>query len=79
VAEKDGKTLRIEIEHRSPKEQVEKNIRKNLEYADTLCIIATDETVERKAIQVTLEMLFRLRKERPEKDFVIKVGSIGKP
>jgi len=36
VAEKDGETLRIEIEHRSPKEQVERNIRKNLEYSDTL-------------------------------------------
>jgi len=34
VAEKDGETLRIEIEHRSPKEQVETNIRKNLEYSD---------------------------------------------
>ena len=30
VAEKDGETLRIEIKHRSPKEEVEKNIRKKL-------------------------------------------------
>ncbi|MEM0328214.1 MAG: hypothetical protein QXJ62_02250 [Nitrososphaeria archaeon] len=41
------KFLRIEIEHCSPKEQVEKNIRKNLKYADTLYIIASDETVKK--------------------------------
>jgi len=32
VAEKDGQCLRIEIEHRTTKDQIEKNIRKNLEY-----------------------------------------------
>jgi len=34
VAEKNGEVLRIEIEHSSSKEQIEKNIRKNLEVAD---------------------------------------------
>jgi hypothetical protein len=76
VAEKNGETLRIEIEHRSPKEQVEKNIRKNLEYSDTLYIIASDETAKRKVIQVALKTLFRLKKEKPEKDFIIKINSI---
>jgi TusA-related sulfurtransferase len=33
-----------------PKEQVEKNI-KNLEYSDTLYIIASDEAAKKKAIQ----------------------------
>jgi len=40
--------LSIEIEHRSPKEQIEKNIRKNLKYADTPYIIASDEIVKKK-------------------------------
>jgi len=76
VAEKDGKTLRIEIEHRSPKEQVEKNIRKNLEYSNTLYIIASDETAKRKVIQVALKTMFRLRKEQPDKPLTVKIGSI---
>jgi TusA-related sulfurtransferase len=76
VAEKDGETLRIEIEHRSPKEQVERNIRKNLEYSDTLYIIASDEAAKRKVIQVALKTLFRLRKERPEKSLNVKIASI---
>jgi hypothetical protein len=76
VAEKHGKTLRIEIEHRSPKEQVEKNIRKNLELSDTLYIIASDETAKRKVIQVALKTMFRLRKERPNKKLKIKIASI---
>lgn len=77
VAEKNGEVLRIEIEHRSPKEQVEKNIRKNLEYADMLYIIASDETAKRKVIQVALKTLFRLRKEEPKKLLTAKIGSIN--
>jgi len=76
VAEKDRKTLRIEIEHRSPKEQVEKNIRKNLEYSDFLYIITSDETAKKKVIQVALKTMFRLRKKRPDKLLTVKIGSI---
>jgi TusA-related sulfurtransferase len=76
VAEKDGETLRIEIEHRSPKEQVEKNIRKNLEYSNTLHIITSDEAAKRKVIQVALKTIFRLRKEKPEKGLKVKIASI---
>jgi hypothetical protein len=76
VAEKDGETLRIEIEHRSPKEQVEINIRKNLALSDTLYIIASDEAAKKKVIQVALRTLFRLKKERPERDLKVKIASI---
>jgi hypothetical protein len=76
VAAKDGEILRIEIEHRSPKEQVEKNIRKNLELSDALYIITSDETAKKKAIQVALKTVFRLRKEKPNKKLKIKVASI---
>jgi hypothetical protein len=76
VAEKDGEILRIEIEHRSPKEQVEKNIKKNLEYSDTLYVIASDEAAKRKVIQVALKALFRLRKEKPEKELKVKIATI---
>ncbi len=76
VAEKNGKVLRIEIEHRSPKEQVEKNIRKNLEYSDTLYIIASDEAAKRKVIQVALKIMFRLRKGKPDKESKVNVASI---
>jgi hypothetical protein len=76
VAEKDGEILRIEIEHRSPKEQVETNIRKNLEYSDTLYIIASDEPAKRKVIQVALKTLFRLRKEKPNENLRVKIASI---
>jgi hypothetical protein len=48
VAEKDREKLRIEIEHRSPKEQVETNIKKNLEYSDTLYIIVSDEAAKKR-------------------------------
>jgi hypothetical protein len=77
VAEKDGETLRIEIEHRSPKEQVETNIRKNLALSDTLYVIASDETAKRKVIQVALKTTFRLRKEKPHELLTVKVGSIA--
>jgi len=76
VAEKDGEVLRIEIEHRSPKEQVEKNIRKNLEYSDILYVITSDEAAKKKVIQVALRTLFRLRKEKPDKLLTVKIGSI---
>jgi hypothetical protein len=77
VAEKDGQILRIEIEHRSPKEQVERNIRKNLEYSNTLYIITSDEVVKKKVIQVALKTMFRLRKEIPDIPLKIKIASIG--
>jgi len=76
VAEKDGKELRIEIEHRSPKEQIEKNIRKNLEISDTLYIITSDELAKRKVVQVALKVLFRLRKEKPDREFRVKIGTL---
>lgn len=76
VAEKNGKEVRIEIEHRSPKEQVEKNIRKNLEVSDNLYIITSDEIAKRKVIQVVLRVLFRLRKEKPDKELRVRIGSI---
>jgi hypothetical protein len=76
VAEKDGEILRIEIEHRSPKEQVETNIRKNLEYADTLYIIASDEAAKRKVIQVALKTIFRLKKEELRKSKKVKIATL---
>ncbi len=76
VAEKDGQCLRIEIEHRTTKDQIEKNIRKNLEYSDILYEIASDETAKRKLIQVALKTMFRLRKEREDKDLMVKIASI---
>ena len=60
IAEKGNEVLRIEIEHRSSKEQIEKNIRKNLEYSDVVYEIASDETAKKKAIQVALKVLFPL-------------------
>jgi hypothetical protein len=77
VAEKEGETLRIEIEHRSPKEQVERNIRKNLEYSDTLHIIASDEAAKKKVIQVALRTIFRLRKKRSERNLRVKIATIS--
>jgi hypothetical protein len=74
VAEKDGETLRIEIENRSNKEQVEKNIRKNLELADTLYIITSDKIAKQKVIQVALKTMFRLKK--PDKDLVVKIATL---
>ncbi len=76
IAEKDGQILRIEIEHRTTKEQIEKNIRKNLEYSDSLYEIASDETAKKKLIQVALKTMFRLRKDKPDKDLVVKIATI---
>ncbi|HID25440.1 MAG TPA: hypothetical protein EYP23_03140 [Thermoplasmata archaeon] len=72
--------MRIEIEHRSPKEQVEKNkknIKKNLEVSDTLYIVTSDELAKRKVVQVALRVLFHLRKEKPDKDFKIMMGTVN--
>ncbi len=76
VAEKDGQVLRIEIEHRTTKDQIEKNIRKNLEYSDILYEIASDETAKKKLIQVALKTMFRLRKDKPDKDLVVKIATV---
>jgi len=76
IAEKGGEVLRIEIEHRSSKQQIEKNIRKNLEYSDVVYEIASDETAKKKAIQVALKVMFRLRKEKPDKNLTVKIASI---
>jgi hypothetical protein len=76
VAEKNRETLRIEIEHRSPKEQVETNIRKNLALSDVLYVIASDEAAKKKVVQVALKTMFRLTKEKSEKDLKVKIASI---
>jgi hypothetical protein len=76
VAKKDGEILRIEIEHRSPKEQIEKNIKKNLKYSDTLFIITSDEASKRKVIQVALKILFRMKKEKSNAKLKVKIASI---
>ncbi len=76
VAEKYGQILRIEIEHRTTKEQIEKNIRKNLEYSDILYEIASDETAKKKLIQVALKTMFRLRKDIPDKDLTVKIATV---
>jgi TusA-related sulfurtransferase len=76
IAEKDGEILRIEIEHLSTKEQIEKNIRKNLEYSDVVYEIASDEVAKKKVVQVALKVLFRLRKEKPGKDLTVKIATI---
>ncbi len=77
VAEKDGKEIRIEIENRSPKEQIERNIRKNLAISNELYIIASDEMAKRKVIQVALKVLFRMRKENPAEKYEIKIAIIN--
>jgi hypothetical protein len=76
VAEKDSQSLRIEIEHRTTKDQIEKNIRKNLEYSDTLYEIASDSVAKKKLIQVALKTMFRLRKEKADKDLMVRIATI---
>lgn len=76
VAEKDGQILRIEIEHRSAKDQIEKNIRKNLEHCDILYEIASDQTAKKKLIQVALKTMFWIRKDKPGKDLLVKIAAI---
>ncbi len=68
--------MRIEIEHRTTKDQIEKNIRKNLEYSDTLYEIASDQIAKKKLIQVALKTMFRLRKDVPNKDLMVKISTI---
>jgi len=58
------------------REQIERSIRKNLEYSDTLYIITSEEVAKRKVIQVAFKVLFRLRKEKPGKQLSVKIGSI---
>lgn len=43
-----SRAVALEIEHRSTKEQIEKNIRKNLEYSDVVYEIASDEAAKKK-------------------------------
>lgn len=76
VAEKDGKEIRIEIENRSPKEQIERNIRKNLAISNELYIITSDEMAKRKVIQVVFKTLFRMRKENSNKKYKIKIATM---
>ncbi len=76
IAEKNGEIIRIEIENRTDKDQIEKNIRKNLEYTNILHEIASDQTAKNKLIQVALKTMFRLRKEKPDKDLVVKIATI---
>ncbi len=76
VAEKDGQILRIEIENRTDKDQIEKNIRKNLEYTNILYEIASDQTAKNKLIQVALKTMFRLRKEKPDDNLMVKIATI---
>jgi len=78
VAEKDGKEIRIEIENRSPKEQIERNIRKNLAISNELYIIASDEMARRKVIQVALKVLFRLKRENSNKRYALRIATAGK-
>ena len=60
----------------SPKEQIERNIRKNLKLSDELYIVASDEIAKRKVIQVALKVMFRLRKEKPNRALRVRIGTI---
>lgn len=68
--------MRIEIEHRLPKEQVKRNIRKNFEYSDILYVVASDEAAKKKVIQVALRTLFRLKREKSERYWKIRIATI---
>jgi hypothetical protein len=48
--------LRIEIEHRSSKEQIEKNIRKNLEYSDVVYEIASIDELKQTGFMAWFEV-----------------------
>jgi hypothetical protein len=54
---------------------VEKNILKNLKYNNILHIVASDEQSKRKAIQVGLKVLFRLRNKQ-DNNYILKVAKI---
>jgi hypothetical protein len=62
--------------NRTTKDQIEKNIRKNLEYSDTLYEIASDETAKKKLVQVALKTMFRLRNDKPDKGLTVKIATI---
>jgi hypothetical protein len=62
----DKKTIR---------ENVEANIKKNLEYLDTLYIITSDEVAKKKTTQVALKALFRLRRRN---SFKMKISQFDK-
>ncbi|RCV63471.1 hypothetical protein C5S53_14035 [Methanophagales archaeon] len=53
-----------------------RNIKKNLENSDVAYEIASDETAKKKVIQVALKVMFRLRKEKPDKNLRVKIASI---
>ncbi|NQE53864.1 hypothetical protein C5S29_09750, partial [ANME-1 cluster archaeon GoMg3.2] len=36
----------------------------------------SDKTAKKKAIQVALNVMFRLRKEKPDKNMTVKIASI---
>jgi len=38
-------------------------------------VIASDETAKKKAIPVALKVMFRLRKEKPDKNQTVKIAS----
>jgi len=38
--------------------------------------IASDEAAKKKAIQVALKVMFRLRKEKPDQGLTVKIASI---
>lgn len=48
----------------------------NLEYSDVAFEISRDEAAKKKEIQVALRAMFRLRKEKPDKDLKVKIASI---
>ena len=53
-----------------------RNIKKNLESSDVVYEIASDETAKKKAIQVALKVMFRLRKEKSDKNLKVEIASI---
>ena len=75
ISGEDSAKLRT-FELCSPKEQIGRSIRKNLKLSDELYIVASDEIAKRKAIQVALKVMFKLRKEKPDKEFKVKIGTI---
>lgn len=74
--EMGGEVLRIEIEHRSSKEQIKSYIQKNIEYSDVVFEIACDEVAKKKVLHGALKTMFGLRKEKPVKDLKVRVASI---
>ena len=75
-AEMGGEVLRIEIEHRSSKEQIKSYILKNIEYSDVVFEIACDEVAKKKVLHGALKTMFGLRKEKPVKNLKVRVASI---